>query len=139
MPDAQTHAAQTAVPGPPPGDRSVHSGNRDAWVIALQGVIDADAVSRLQRQVSDALTGYDRVVIDLRDVSVLGTPALALLCGALRRTHRPHTTIVIAGASPPARHALAVCEIPGVELAAATPSPHRHSPVDESQHATTRY
>ena len=130
MPDPQTHPPPEMVPGPPlprGGDDKQpavpHHGSerpdRGAWTIAPQGVIDMEGVSRLQRQVSDALTGYDRVVIDLHDVSVLGTPALALLCCALRRTHRPGATLVIAGATRPAHDALAVCELPGVQLAGA--------------------
>lgn len=88
----------------------------DAWMITLEGEIDAAAVTGLQQQVTDALTGYDRVVVDLHGVSVLGTSALALLCCALRRAHRPGATIVVAGAAPAARRALGLCDLPGVEL-----------------------
>lgn len=88
----------------------------DTWLIALQGAIDADAVTRLQCLLGDALTGYDRIVIDLRDVSVLATPTLARLCCALRHAHRPGATFVIAGAPPAVEHVLRTCEVPGVEL-----------------------
>lgn len=127
MPDPQTDLppAMLAVPPPSRGgsatqpatlDEDAARRGCDARTIALQGVIDTDGVVRLQQQVSDALTGYDRVVLDLRDVSVLSTSALALLCCALRRAHRPGATLVITGVTQPAEDALAFCELPGVEL-----------------------
>lgn len=89
---------------------------RDAWVIALEGEIDAAAVRCLQHEVSGALTGYDRIVIDLHGVSVLSAPTLALLCGALRDAHRPGARLELAGAAPAARRSLQLCALPGIEL-----------------------
>lgn len=128
MPDHPTHMQPTTAAGPQfwadratqhtlPDQGVVQRDGRDPWMIVLQGVVDAEAVTRLQRQVNDALTGYDCVVIDLRDVSLLGTPTLAMLCCALRRLHRPGVTFVVSGAAPPAQHALKLCQLPGVELA----------------------
>ncbi|MEJ7786736.1 MAG: STAS domain-containing protein [Solirubrobacteraceae bacterium] len=88
----------------------------DPWMIALPATVDAAAVSSLEYEMADALTGYDGIVVDLGDVRVLSTPTCALLCCALRRAHRPHARIVIANAAPAARRALQACELPGVEL-----------------------
>jgi len=88
----------------------------DAWMIALPATVDAAAVTSLEHEMADALTGYDGIVVDLGDVRVLSTPTCVLLCCALRRAHRPHARFVIANAAPAARRALQLCELPGVEL-----------------------
>ncbi|MDP2710589.1 MAG: STAS domain-containing protein [Solirubrobacteraceae bacterium] len=97
-------------------------GSRDAWMINLDGEVDAAAVARLRHEVVDALTGYDRIVVGLRNVSVLSTSTLALLCGALRQAHRPGATLVVADGAPAANRALELCALPGVELRPLTAS-----------------
>ena len=99
----------------------------DAWMIALPATVDAAAVTSLEHEMADALTGYDRVVVDLTDVRVLSTPTCALLCCALRRAHRPHARFLVANAAPAARRALQLCELPGVELHPPTTSIGRPS------------
>jgi anti-anti-sigma regulatory factor len=94
----------------------LRAGDPDTWTIALQGQVDADAITRLQDEMTVALTGYDRIVVDLRDVSLLSAPTFARLCCALRRAHHPDATLVIAHAAPAARRAFQLCELPGVEL-----------------------
>lgn len=137
MPDAPTPRFQaTTHPGAPSRSRdeppfcerapdldASSVDTSDAWTITLQGEVDAAAVTRLQHEMTDALTGYDRIVVDLRGVSVLSTPTFALLCCALRRAHRPNARLVVAGAAPAARRALHLCELPGVELHRSTTTP----------------
>lgn len=103
-PQAETVTSATAVR------------NWDAWTIALQGELDTAAVTRLQHEITDALTCYDRIVVDLRDVSVLSTAAITLLCCTLRRVHRKGARFVIADAGPAAHRTLELCDLPGVQF-----------------------
>lgn len=121
MPDTPTITSRPATASAMAGDpftrfEQDEVSTCDAWLIFAAGEIDIDAVSRLQREVIDALTGYDRIIIDVHDVSVLGTASLAWLCCALRQAHRPRASIVICGAPPTVRYALEACELPGVGL-----------------------
>jgi ABC-type transporter Mla MlaB component len=139
MPDALTPRSQPTtvygVPSPTRDEQPVRgyaadlrAGDPDTWTIALQGQVDADEITRLLHEMTGALTGYDRIVVDLRDVSLLSAPTFALLCCALRRAHHPDARLVIAHAAPAAHRALELCELPGVELhprATSRPPGHR--------------
>jgi len=135
MPNALTRSPTPRVPGTPWPNRDEQAyGERvrdlgcaridssDAWTITLQATVDAAAVTRLEHEMADALTGYDRIVVDLSDVRVLSTPTFVALCCALRRAHRPDARLVIANAAPAARRALQLCELPGVGLHPPTPT-----------------
>ena len=86
-------------------------------LIRLEGQVDRDAVEALEQRIAAALSrGHARIVLDLRDVTLLNVPTLSSFCRGPRRPGHAGATLAVAGGPPHARRTIAVCAIDGVEL-----------------------
>lgn len=87
-----------------------------APIIAV-GEIAPATVAALQRRIARALDdGHTRIVVDLGNVTVLGTQTTCQFCAALRRVDRRGAMLAIADAHPRLERVLELCELDGVEL-----------------------
>jgi anti-anti-sigma factor len=89
----------------------------DVPIVILEGTIDDEAVSALQRQLHGALDGGKQgIVVDLGAATVLDARSASRLCAELRAPARRGAKLAVSGASGPIVRTLELCAIDGLEL-----------------------
>ena len=106
----------TVIARPGPSPRAVAFAD-DVPVLRLRGDLNPGAVVWLHQRLGETLdASHPRLVLDLRDARLLGTPTLSLLCGASRSAQRHGATLAIVGLSAADARTLEHLALEGLEL-----------------------
>lgn len=100
-------ATRIAVDSAPADGLDPERGNRDLITVTLSGEFDMHTSAQIRERLAalDA-DGWQRIVIDMSDVTFVDSAGLAVLVAALRRSERRHATLKIESAHPNVRRIL---------------------------------